>query len=280
RLQDDSDLRLCNLYTREIIDIPAPVERDGAFASYPAWSPDGQQITWSASYETGEHVLITYDLASNESRVLVDDLLPSYPRPQVLWGESGIVVVIENRSDEEGRVAPLYSPTGELLADDLSNHIYFALYAWVTDDTGKEYLARYTNSAFGDLVDPETGIIYFAQGIEMYSPLAPDGLIVTVTTNSEQTQALVELPDGETFTVSDLDNDALSDFVPFFYFEPRNISIAPTGDAFAIFSLTQFIWRDGTMTDVPENIPAADGTGVIWGPSAYRIQGELLSPAG
>ncbi|MBC7810361.1 MAG: PD40 domain-containing protein, partial [Burkholderiales bacterium] len=198
RLQDDSDLRLCNLYTREIIDIPAPVERDGAFASYPSWSPDGGQIAWSASYETGEHVLMTYDLASNEAQVLVDDLLPFYPRPQVLWGESGIVVVIENRSDEEGRVAPLYSPTGELLAEDLSNHIFFALYAWVTDDNGKEYLARYTNSAIGDLVDPETGIIYFAQGIEMYSPLAPDGLIVTVTTNSEQTKALVELPDGDT----------------------------------------------------------------------------------
>ena len=138
RLLDDSDLRLCNLYTREIIDIAAPVERDGAFASYPAWSPDGGQIAWSASYETGEHVLMTYDLASGEAQVLVEGLLPSYPRPQVLWGESGILVVIDNRSDQAGRVAPLYSATGELLAEDLSNHVYFATYVWVTDDTGKE----------------------------------------------------------------------------------------------------------------------------------------------
>ncbi|MDX2138023.1 MAG: hypothetical protein SF123_08000 [Chloroflexota bacterium] len=38
--------------------------------------------------------------------------------------------------------------------------------------------------------------------------------------------------------------------------------------------------RDGLTTELPESLPSADGTGVIWGPAAYRIRGELLSGAG
>ena len=278
QIRNHDRLRLCNLTTRQVIDVAAPGPSGAAaLPSYPAWSPDSGQVAWSVGYQDGAHRLNVYDLDSGRARVLVEKLPPlDNTRPQVIWGESGILVAVDSR-DESKRIAPLYSPAGELLQADLAGSQYFLSYFWVTDDDGKEYLGRYSNYVVGDVVDPETGESAFPAAIELYSPLAPDGLSVTMS--FEPPGPFITLADGKPLPVKDL-SSYLNDFVPYLQFDPTNVAIAPDGKALAFFDLDQLIWRDGVITPIPNSIPAADGTGVLWGPMSHRIVGELLSPLG
>lgn len=276
RLESNSDVRLCNVYSREVIDVEAPASSEVlGFASYPAWSPDSTQMAWSVSFEGDAHYLFVYTLGDDAAQVLVDDLPESDLRPSVRWGESGILVAVDSQ-DESRVVAPLYSPSGKVLADDLSNGQSYTEYFWTTDEDGREYLGRYTSYLYNDIIDPVTGDTYFAS-FELYSPLAPDGLGMWLAYAPEGTH--VTLPDGDLFAVADLSPD-LVDFIPFQHFDPRNVGISPEGDAFAVFDLDQLIWRDGEVTELSAEIPKADGTGVIWGPTAIRLLGEPMSPTG
>lgn len=278
RLNDSDSLRLCNLRTKQIIEVGAPGPAlDQPFPSYPAWSPDGTQVVWSVGTSGGTHSLNVYDLKSGEPRILVAKLHPlQRMRPTVIWGQSGILVAIDDR-DADKRFATLYSPEGRLLRDDLSEGDYFVSYFWVNDASGKEYLGRYSNYVYGDLVDPVTGEGFLADNLELYSPRAPDGL--TVTMRFEKPGAFITLPDGKTLPVADV-APYLNDFVPYLQFDPTNVALSPDGQAIAFFDLDQVIWRDGKVTAIPDSVPAADGTGVFWGPMAYRIVGEVFSGIG
>lgn len=269
-----SGIRLCNLYTREVRDLPLPDGLDDeVYSSWPAWSPDGAQIAWAVANDDLS-ALAVYDLESETSRLLVEEL-PESPYPiQVLWGKSGILVSAQTRGK---LIAPLYSAEGELLAEDFAYGASFMIFFWVTDSDGKEYLGRYQNYWMGDIVDPETGDVYFASGIELYNPAAPDSLGIRV--DMESPDWFAYLPDGETVNISDL-TPSLSDFVPYLQFDPHNIAISPDGEAFAIFDLDQIIWRDGEITELPRELPRGDSTGVIWSPLAHRIAGEIFSGAG
>ncbi len=278
RLDNGDGLRLCNIRTHEIVDVVAPGPApEHPFPSYPAWSPDGMQVAWSVGETNGSHSLDVYDLTTGTARVLVGNLPKLHSmRPQVIWGKSGILIVVDDQNDAN-RVVPLYAPDGKLLQGNLASSQYFASYFWVTDQSGKEYLGRYSNYVTGDIVDPATGQTYFAGEIQLYSPLAPQGLSVTM--RFEPPGAYITIENDQKLPIADLSN-ALNDFVPYLQFAPTNVALSPDGKAVAFFDLDQLIWRDGNITPIPESIPSADGTGVIWGPMAHRIVGELLSPLG
>jgi WD40 repeat protein len=265
-------LRLCDMHTREVVDIDPPKDLpDGLSLNTFSWSPDGYEVAWAIASSEGDHWLVAYNLEAEEARIVTDEL-PSARYPlQVMWGQSGILVTAV------GVDALLYSPEGDLLAENLASGEDFVILFWVTDEEGKEYLGRYQNYWMGDVIDPLTGDIFFPGVIELYNPLSPNGL--TVSMASDTPDWLVNLPDGETIRIADL-SPALADFLPFLHFDPSNIAISPDGEAFAIFDLDQILWRDGDVDEIPGSVPAADGTGVIWGPMAYRIVGEMLSPLG
>lgn len=270
----NNGIRLCNLYTREVVDVALPTGVDeNASSGWPAWSPDGAQVAWTVSSEDTA-ALAVYDLENEESRLLVEELPEMRYPAQVLWGESGILVVVDRRS---GLIAPLYSAEGELLVEDFAVGATFMIFFWVTDSEGNEYLGRYQNYWMGDIIEPETGIPLLVDGIELYSPLAPEGLSVAL--DMESPNWIAYLPDGGMVKINSL-APYLDDFIPYFQFDPHNIGISPDGEAFAIFDLDQVLWRDGETTPLPDELPAADGTGVIWGPMAHRITGEIYSAAG
>jgi WD40 repeat protein len=268
----EGGLRLCNMNTHEVLDIDPPQGLSGELSLNTfSWSPDRAEVAWAIASSDDDHWLAAYNLEAEEARIVTDELpISRYPL-QVMWGQSGILV------SAVGLDALLYSPEGELLAENLVGNTDFVILFWATDEDGKEYLGRYQNYWMGDVIDPLTGDVFFPSGIELYSPLAPDGL--TVSMSFETNDWMVNLPDGETVTINDL-SPALGDFLPFLQFDPENIGISPDGESFAIFDLDQLIWSDGEVDEIPGSIPAADGTGVIWGPMAYRIVGELLSPLG
>jgi hypothetical protein len=279
RLNNSDGLRLCNLKTRAVIDVAAPSAKPAhPYPSYPAWSPDGTQVAWSVGErDGGSHRLYVYDVATGKARMLVARLPPVQRMiPTVVWGQSGILVAVDDR-DADKRFALLYSPDGDVLRDDLAAGDYFQSYFWATDRSGKEYLGRYSNYVYGDLVDPLAGKGYLADNVELYSPLAPNGL--TVTMRFDAPGAFITLPDGKTLPIADI-APYLDDFVPYLQFEPTNVAIAPDGQAVAFFDLAQVIWRGGKVTPIPDSVPAADGTGVLWGPMAHRIVGEVYSPIG
>jgi hypothetical protein len=279
-LEDEAGIRLCHVQSRDvIIDVLAPAySAEVEWSSAPSWSPDGQAVAWSTDYEDGAHHLFVYDLDTEQVTRIVDDLPAVIDiRPQVLWGHSGILVVIDD-SVAENVVAPLYSPSGDRLQENLAPSQSYLVYFWATDEAGKEYLGAYLHYVSGWFVDPETGVSLLLFGeIHMVSSFAPDGLALVMDYDDYTWQA--RLPDGEMVNINGLDPN-LIDFLPWRHFQPLNVSIAPDGEAFAVFERVQFVWRDGEVTEVPDSIPGGDGTGVIWTPMVYRIHGEMFSGAG
>ena len=271
-LSADYDLRLCNLITREVHTVA--VLPDTAMSrphSQVAWSPDSDRVAWLVADTDGFYVA-GYDVDADEITVLIDDV-GGYPQ-QVMWGQTGLLVVAQLDGSE---AATLYSTDGDVLFEDLTGGISFGQFFWVTDAEGKEYLGIYSDFWRGSIIDLESGIPYLAEGIELYSLLAPEE--PTISLHNEAFDWVVDMPDGEPLYLLSL-GMSFSGFVPQPAFDPRNVAIAPDGQAFVIFDLARALWRDGTFTDLPDVLPRQDGAGVIWGPLAYRVRGEVVSGQG
>lgn len=264
------DLRLCNLYTREVQTVDAlPDTASSHPYSRPAWSPDSSQVAWIVDDGGAAYQIAVYDLETMESGIIVD-ALSGYPL-QILWGQSGILVVTQGVG---GEAATLYSASGDLLVDDLAGGVSFGQYFWVTDADGREYLGIQTDFGPPSIVDPATGIPFLAEAIELYTPLAPQG--VTVSMDAAMFDWVVNRPDDEPLYIRSLDL-SMSSFVPYPQADPHNIAIAPDGEAFVIFDLGRLLWRAGTVTALPAALPRHDGVGVIWAPLSHRVRGQVYS---
>lgn len=261
------DIVMCNLSTREVTRFPAWNEDSlMAYASAPAWAPDGAAFAWLVRYQVAMHLYV-YDLATGERRVIRDDLpLADFP-PSVLWGASGIFVVMDSES-AENRFVALYTPDGDLLNDDLVCGGFVTAYFLATDDTGREFLGR---SFGGQLaLDPLTGQAFIPPPIEIVSRLAPDGLRVAADFDPEG--VWITLPDGSQFDLNS-HNPYFAEFSPFPPYDVQNIGISPDGSALVVMDMFQGIWRAGELKPLPEELPASDGMFVVWSPLVYRIRG-------
>ena len=269
-LSADYDLRLCDLDTRAVETIEGAVPGAARVASQPAWSPDGAQVAWLLDDGDASRVAV-YDLEAAEARILIDDLT-GFP-VQVLWGHSGIalVVMIEGWS-----VAALYSPDGDLLQPELGRYSY-AEYFWVTDAEGREYLGVDDGFTLNTLIDPETGYTWIAEAIELYAPAAPEG--VTLSLDASGFDWVINQP-GQESVYFQSRGFSFSSVRPPPVAVPRNIGIAPDGQAVVIFDLPRVVWRDGAIIDLPPGLPQQDYQNVSWSPLRFRVRGGVFSGQG
>lgn len=264
---------LCEFASGEAIAVGEEVE-DIEWDSIPAWSPDASAVAWTLTVD-GAQTLYVYDLAAEETTTLAEGLPAPDLLPQVLWGKTGIVVANDSPR-EDMRWAALFSADGKLINDGLANNEYPTRYALVTDENGREYLERAV--VWSDVVDLETFRTLLPGYIRMVSLFAPDGLSIVM--NPDPQGVMVFPADGEAFTINSY-GGYFGDFVPHFTPEPRNLAISPDGTAFVVWEVAKGLWRGGEMEPLPEGISSGDGSGVLWGPTGYRLQtDELMSGAG
>lgn len=259
---------LCEITSLAVINAGDAVEGVES-SSDPAWSPDASMVAWIVTANSTQ-TLYAYDLATEETTVLVEALPNPDVLPQVQWGKSGIVVA-KDSSREEERWAALFTPDGKLINDELAKDEYGSRYTLVTDENGREYLVRGLASL--DAVNLETFEVFIPGHIHMVSSTAPDGLGIVMNLNPEG--AYVNLPDGDSFTINSF-GDNFGDFVPHFTPQPFNLAISPDGTAFVVWSVGKGLWRGGEMETLPAGIPSGDSVGVVWSPVEFRLQSDEL----
>jgi hypothetical protein len=171
-------------------------------------------------------------------------------------------------------VQQVYDPDGELVAGPFQGDEYNT-YVWMTDASGKEFIAGVSFDGYATLLDPMTGLPYFAPiGIEMYSTLSPeDGLTVTYENHDLGLEWLIVLPDGELWHTG-----RGSTFSPIY---TPFVGIAPDGQAIVFSGGDAIVYRDGTETQIPDTDGhMTEGSRVAWGPVAWRVRGDAGEGSG
>ena len=247
--------------------------------STPSWSPDSKAVAWtqflynSSVGSTGTMQLVVYDLATQKSRVIVDDI------PQAAgeggstldpsWGAGGIAIVnsltVNPSPTDFATDLTVYAPDGTLIAHkgfkvDQSTAQTF----WI-NDSGKNYIAHGAyDSASGitkwSLFDPATpaNLIDMNGVPEMYSVSAPNGATIYEGAQDSWFSNVGGLPSKVA--------DAKS-----VYYLTSAFAISPDGQQIAYVN-----YEPGTVTvaaNGKSSIVAPDSaTAVVWGATAWRVR--------
>lgn len=229
--------------------------------SLPSWSQDGTQVAW-AELTPDSHRLIVYDMETEAAEVLVGELPETTRLPhRISWGHTGILA-----TDRNGESAILYSAeNGEALAQFMVRE--GALFLWAADEQGEERLVRTSFNGSIYLIDPLTGEESQTDLIlELYSLLAGE--------NSLGVQG-VSILGGHEWWITIPDGEAVNSGFATSYgsINPNSVALSPAGDIVIFGNQSAFLWQDGETTMIPgtEDL-MTEGTGVRWGPTAYRLR--------
>ena len=238
------------------------------------WSADGTQVAWTeVDYppeDNNVNRLIVYDLATNEERILTDEIdgPPTTSALQSAWITDGIAVLTDY-FDRELRdfkqTIQLYSvDDGQMLQETLISDREAGAYSgriWTLLD-GRHVLAVEYENLGWTLLDPVSGeSSQMAGKLELFNPQNPNGTSV-ILINQEPTFewniVLAGIPQTLTFQAGIINDIGIS----------SNGEIAFKGnDGVYIWSGAGYEPVEFTL-DSERSRYIAD---VMWGPVAYRI---------
>jgi Tol biopolymer transport system component len=239
----------------------------------PAWSPDSKSIAWGEIVGNktnpdgtfGGYIeqLVVYDLAQNSQRVIVHDL-PGYQGltdgTTVDWGTAGLVFLTPvgpgSPQDAQDTVY-IYETSGKLQARILlgTQDASYDPAVWVADGS-RTYIYLGTPTA-ELLLDPSNGQKSPLSGsLELYSPLAPDGISLYMTRSGGSSTWHVAMPGKAGVDLGTLDE----------------MTIAPDGQQIAYVQAGKvFVYKDGVSTPIEIGQDMVVG-GLAWGPTAFRVR--------
>jgi hypothetical protein len=258
-------------------DLPQPA----AINSTPAWSPDGQQLAWTAVTPDGTaYSLWIYDLATGEETQFPLDLPPPFmfPLPPTLyWGATALYMTLPAFNEETFVIEEtLYTydfETGAfssqviLLSEGESSD--FITDRLLLNDGTTEQFAIHLFEGGWIVVDPITGEQQPMDGV----PLAygENGLTGV--------NALADVDENFNF-----DWQVVGTEPPFVLesYPRQRIAFAPDGLQMAYADSTLHIWYDGAVFDVDNSDGFADDVSaqVIWGATHWMAAGgAAVAPA-
>lgn len=244
--------------------------------SAPAWSPDGEFLTWTELVYAPEGItyyLVVYDVIGRAgSRIATLPEQYGVPNPPpVLWSEVGLVVwsitLRDGFADDllvynaaGAQVASIFVPA---LGDDFIDDFL------VLEYEGQPYIGAIYTSADVALFAPSTGDdpLLPPGVLDLYSPIAPRGLDALVyQPGGDGTPFFAEIAGGDPVDIG---------------FSVNNIALAPEGTRAAVLVEGEILILN--QQGVETNALAAPGTGFItgiaWGPVAWRIRETLPPPS-
>ncbi len=252
----------------------------GVVRSSPAWSPDGSRLVWAEqTFPNPIDSLVVYNLASGSAQTIVANLPPSagVTAPKaVAWGRTGIVMH-DIQMGGNGSMIDLfsvYSPEGAPISSFQVGAGRILQYWAVMDDNGREVLGTLFNDGVWELYDLNSGASQIPSGIpELFSPLNAGGSLALSPGINEV--------GGFTWRALSSDGTILAEFVSAPYFIPQRYALSPDGQSVAYsdfqegqntFSDVINIWREGTITVMPNPVQFPLLGGVQWAPIAWRVR--------
>lgn len=245
---------------------------NGIIRSTPVWSPDGAQIAWTeVQLPDYGYRLVTYNFATETSRVLVDRLSLGFQDASLIlqvptWGRGGIAITRWDAGpDGFQQTLTVYHPfNGSIIFEDVVSTDDNSVLAHVWLDDAEDTLALASRGNW-QLLNVVTGEYTDITAIGPYSRLAPSNTTFPVTTIYSASPLLVQIPAGsglyESGNIGQLNLDVA--------ISPDGNSIAYIDDALYVKLTNQVTVRvNGTTLDTSAGFGLNHG--VVWGPIGWR----------
>jgi hypothetical protein len=252
--------------------------------SQPAWSPDGNQLSW-AEYDypgTGVNRVMVYDFATGATLPLQLDLpaQAGVPVPmEIAWGKSGIILRSTAVNPQNLAIFDdsflVYDADGILRASisiPQTESRFMTSFVLLTYKM-QEYIGVQYNTHEWDLFDPFTG----------ESKPAPSAPELYVTTMPEKSLSVSVWPNkndnGVQYQLLDVDGNPMGQPIDMGIDYDDHMGLSPDGRALAFvqydpqtasYGSSVSIWNNG---EVSARFPVNPlGFSFVWGPTAWRIR--------
>jgi hypothetical protein len=258
--------------------------------STPAWSPDGTRLGWTEIVLPDyTRQLVTYDFESHKASIIVPNLpLPyvdagNFAIADIQWGGPGIAlqnIAFNPAGQTFEQVIWVYDPAGTLISSTLvssGDQARVVAFVWAAYDD-KDYLALLYQDGSWSLLDPVLTTIQPAPAPpELYSLTSADNSAAP-TISSVYHDPVFSL--GWSLIAPDRSRIQPINFGGY----PSKITIEPSGQGVAYMSDTIYIWRDGTVSAVPNTGALSESRstsqpGLAWGPTGWRIRTDRPAPS-
>jgi hypothetical protein len=253
---------------------------NGIIRSTPVWSPDGAQIAWTeAQLPDYGYRLMTYNLATESSRVLVDRLSLGFQDGGIVlqtptWGSGGIALARWDGGNAGfEQTLTIYHPfDGSIVYSTVvSSSENGALANVWLDDVENTIALAYRGH--WEMLNVVTGQRTQLSGVGPYSRLAASNTTFPVTAGYTESSLSLQIPAGSTFDSASLFQLHLDVAI-----SPDGNSMAYVNDALYVKLQNQITVRvNGTTLDTSTSFGLNHG--VVWGPIGWRRVSNGVAPA-